>query len=78
MRIILMMSAIILATVPASAKRPEVQTDPNRIICRISEVIGSRLQTKKTCLSAIEWKQMEQDQRQTVERIQAFKPASGQ
>ena len=78
MRTILIIATFILATVPSSAKKPEVQTDPNRIICRSSELIGSRLQTKKTCLSAMRWKQMELDQRQTVERIQSFKPAQGQ
>lgn len=75
---ILFLSAIMLTAAPALAKKPEKQTDPNRVICRSSEVIGSRLATKKTCLTAVQWSQMERDQRETVERIQAYKPVNGQ
>ncbi|MEG3124283.1 hypothetical protein [Sphingomonas sp. GB1N7] len=75
---ILILSAILLTAAPALAKKPEKETDPNRVICRSSEVIGSRLATKKTCLTAMQWTQMEREQRETVERVQAYKPVNGQ
>ena len=77
MRILTITTIILGLATPASARKPENQSNPNRIICRTSEVIGSRLQTKKTCLSAIQWSQLERDQRTTVERVQAFKPNQG-
>jgi hypothetical protein len=71
----------LLATITAPvAARPESSShnqDPNRVICRSEPVIGSRLQSKRTCLTSSEWARMERDQRETVDRIQAYKPNNG-
>lgn len=69
-------SAAIIAASPAVAKNKK-QSDPNRLICKSEEMVGSRLQTKKTCLTAMQWDQLQRDQRMTVERVQAFKPNQG-
>lgn len=70
----LAMSAPVMARQPSDEKKPD---DPTRMVCRSSEVIGSRLATKKTCMTAMQWKQLEREQRDTVERIQSFKPNNG-
>lgn len=51
--------------------------NPNKVICRTDEVIGSRLQTEKTCHTAAEWAMYERELRLTTDRIQAMKPAQG-
>ena len=65
--------------VPVSARHSsgKLTGDPNRMICRSEEVVGSRLQTKKTCMTAVQWDQLEREQRASVERIQAYKPNNG-
>ena len=49
--------------------RPE-NGDPNRIICRTQEVIGSRLRSQKHCLTAQEWTDIRQENRRTLEKVQ--------
>lgn len=44
--------------------------DPNRMICRKQEIIGSRLGSKRVCATAAQWAQMKADMRQTTERVQ--------
>ncbi len=67
----------LLATTAVARERDTKSTDPNRIICKSADLIGTRLQQKRTCLTAIQWEEMKRDQRNTVERVQAFKPQLG-
>ena len=60
---------------PADSKKGPV--DQNKQICRTSEATGSRLETKKTCMTRGQWDQFEREQRATIERVQAFKPNNG-
>lgn len=72
-----LLGVMLLASLAASASaRPaeKKNLDPNRVVCRSEEVVGSRLQTRKTCMTAMQWDQLEREQRATVDRIQAFKP----
>ena len=45
--------------------------DPNRMVCRTSEVTGSRLGSRKVCHTALQWEQEEASVRRDVEKIQA-------
>lgn len=64
------------ATSPASADKPsetglKVQTgDPKRIVCRSNSVTGSRLKSEKVCLTAAQWAQAMQANRDDVEKAQ--------
>ncbi len=71
--------ALAVVAIPAAAKPGGKgdNLDPNKVICRSNEVIGSRLQTARTCLTRAQWKQQEAEQRRTVQRIQDFKPYNG-
>ena len=70
--------ASVATTANAGHSSDKSLRDPNRVVCRTEDVVGSRLQTKKTCMTAMQWDQMEQQQqRRAVERVQAFKPNSG-
>lgn len=44
--------------------------DPNRVVCRSEDVIGSRLRRQKRCMTAQEWADLYFDTRRTVERVQ--------
>ena len=57
----------------AGSARKEAK-DPNRVICRTEEVIGSRLQTARRCMTSQQWQALRQEERTTIERVQAFKP----
>lgn len=62
-----------LAMVPAIAaaedKKSETK-DPNRIICEKQEVVGSRLATKRICMTAAEWEDRKREDREAVEKGQ--------
>lgn len=79
MRSVVVLIGVTLLATPAFAKEFNAsgKSDPNRVICRTSEIIGSRLGTKKTCLTAMQWDQMRREQRDVIEKVQSFKPVLG-
>ncbi len=44
--------------------------DPNEMVCKKEEVLGSRLQTRKVCMTRAEWAEQRHLDRQNVERSQ--------
>lgn len=73
---LLIVTALMMAVVTPAAARPQTDkkpADPNRTVCRTTEVIGSRLNTRKTCMTAVQWDQLEREQRMTVDKVQALK-----
>lgn len=64
-------AALALIPVAASAedKKPEAK-DPNRIICERQGVVGSRLATKRVCMTAAEWEIRRREDREAVEKAQ--------
>lgn len=69
---IVFFAAIVCVAVPAIAEPGDKGkgVDPNQVICRSEPVVGSRLATQRTCLTRIQWKQQQDEQRKTVDRIQ--------
>ena len=62
-----------LALVPAIAAAEEKKADkndPNRIICEKQEVIGSRVATKKVCLTAAQWEERRREDREALDKAQ--------
>lgn len=59
------------ATVPAAAGRT---VDPNEIVCEKSEEIGTRLVTKRTCMSRAQWAEQKRLTRQMIEQAQTQRP----
>lgn len=76
------MSALVLSTSPAVAQTAPVQSpqaqdipstdksDVNRIVCRKTEQIGSRLGAKKVCLTVKEWQDRASADREETDRVQ--------
>lgn len=61
--------ALIPAAGAAEQKKTEAK-DPNRIICEKQEVVGSRLATKRVCMTAAEWDIRRREDREAVEKAQ--------
>jgi hypothetical protein len=62
-----------LALVPAIAaaeQKKADKNDPNRIICEKQEVLGSRVATKKICLTAAQWEDRRREDREAIEKGQ--------
>ena len=62
-----------LVLIPAAAAADEKKTeakDPNRIICEKQSVVGSRLATKRVCMTAAEWEIRRREDREAVEKAQ--------
>jgi hypothetical protein len=53
----------------AGEKRADAK-DPNRIICEKQEIVGSRLATKRICMTAAEWQAKRLEERQSLDRAQ--------
>lgn len=66
------------ATAPAeNVAQVKPAKDPNRMICRREKEIGSRLNAKKTCMTAREWEEQRQTQAVEVDKIQKARPLNG-
>jgi hypothetical protein len=61
------------AAVAAPAKSDK--SDLDKIVCRMQDTIGSRVQAKKVCLSKQQWWQLEQENKRKVQEIQDRTPA---
>jgi len=62
-----------LALVPAAGAAEEKKADakdPNRIICEKQREVGSRLATKKVCMTAAEWEIRKREDREAIEKAQ--------
>ena len=46
------------------------KTDPNEIVCEKQEVLGSRLATRKVCMTRSQWAERRQADRDMVNRSQ--------
>lgn len=69
-RIIFVAVAAALLPAGASALERKDNKDPNRMICEKQGVLGSRLATKRVCMTAAEWAAQRAAERQLIEKIQ--------
>lgn len=69
----------LIATSPAAAQSPARseavkiaadKSDVNKIVCQREEEIGSRLKSKKVCMSVEQWAAYRAQHREDVERMQ--------
>lgn len=67
-----LMSAAAAAT-PASGPSTAAKEDPNRIICEKVQETGSRLNARKTCMTAAQWVEQRKRDREAVEDAQRQK-----
>lgn len=67
--LILITAAVTLASA-ANAGDRKADKDPNRIICEKQGVLGSRLATKRVCMTAAEWAAQRASERQLIDKTQ--------
>ncbi|OWQ97783.1 hypothetical protein CDQ91_08995 [Sphingopyxis witflariensis] len=64
-------------TASARDGKPKLR-DPNEIICRKEQVLGSRLETKRRCMTRSEWAEANRVTRGELERAQVQRGTSAQ
>jgi len=55
---------------PAKPQNPAATDDPARIICEKVEQIGTRIGSKRVCMTAAEWAEQRRQNREVVEHAQ--------
>jgi len=60
----------LVATAATAQDGKRKARDPNEVICKKEEVLGSRLQSRKVCMTRAEWSEQRSLDRQNVERSQ--------
>ncbi|SEH16636.1 hypothetical protein SAMN05428974_1788 [Sphingopyxis sp. YR583] len=66
------------SSTPATAAAPAAtasgkgkkKADPNEVVCRKEDVLGSRLRSQRICMTRSEWAEANRQQRSEVERRQ--------
>ena len=57
------------------ADRAEGPGDPNQIICVRESITGSRISQQRVCRTRAEWAEFRAQARNTVDRVQYFRPS---
>ena len=63
-------AAQVITIETANPAPKQVTGDLNKMICERVERTGSRLEIDKVCMTAAEWKEHRQGQREDVEKVQ--------
>lgn len=77
---LLIVAALGMASAASAAdEKKKDAKDPNRIICEKQEELGSRLQSKRVCMTAAEWATKRREERQMIDRAQTqgVRPSGG-
>ena len=75
------MTAPAIAQVPA-AQAPAAQerqpNDPNEVVCEKQESTGSRIASRRVCMTRAQWAERKLQDRQELERVQIQRGAKGE
>jgi hypothetical protein len=71
-RVLLVTAALGMASAATAEDKKKEAKDPNRIICEKQEELGSRLGSKRVCMTAAEWQQKRLNERQMIDRSQTL------
>jgi hypothetical protein len=66
-------AAAMVSAVPALAQKDggsAKANDPNQVVCEKIEVLGSRVATKRVCMTRAEWAERKRLQRMELDRAQ--------
>ena len=77
--------ALLLSAAPAvgqtqpDGQKPAKQADPNRIVCERIKETGSRLNTRRVCMTAQQWEEQRRRDRENLQDAQqrSLEPNSG-
>jgi hypothetical protein len=65
-----LITALVVIPAAGAAQDSKPAKDPNRIICERQGVVGSRLATKRVCMTAAEWEIRRREDREALEKAQ--------
>lgn len=71
----LALSAAAAAADPPAGKPPR---DPNEVVCERQEVLGSRLNTKRVCMTRAQWQEQRMQDRMDLDKSQNMRPLKGE
>jgi invasion protein IalB len=79
----LIVTPLVPGTAFAQAQQPQQQQqsgktapDPNQVICEKQEELGSRIATKRVCMTRSQWAEQRRLDRQDVDKAQTQAPMS--
>ena len=49
---------------------PKKALDPNEVVCEKQEVLGSRVASKKVCMTRAQWADLKSQDREEIEKVQ--------
>ena len=67
-----------VAAQTAAPTTPPAAKDPNKVICEKQEVVGSRLATRRVCMTRSQWADLRNQDRQQLDKVQTRRAMSGQ
>ncbi len=78
LKIVMAAAGLSLVAVPVVAQATSIETarpaakskDPNRIVCEREDTTGTRLGSRKICLTAAQWQEKRREHREELERAQ--------
>ena len=75
-----MMMPLICAPAMADTPRaaPHKAQDPNEVVCEKQEVVGSRVQSRRVCMTRAQWADLRLQDRQEIEKVQVQRGMKGQ
>ena len=74
-------SAALSQTSAPAQQPPQTATnapDPTEVICEKQKPTGSRLVTKKICMTRAQWADLQLQDRQEIDRVQVRRSANGE
>jgi hypothetical protein len=68
--IVIIAAITLIPGVAIAGDKTADKKDPNRVICEKQTVPGSRLATKRVCMTAAEWQAKRLEERQAIDKSQ--------
>lgn len=65
----------LISTAAIAGEKKEEAKDPNRMVCEKQQVVGSRLASKRVCMTAGEWAAKRLEERQAIDKTQVQRSA---
>jgi hypothetical protein len=66
----------LISTVAAADEKKSDAKDPNRMVCEKQQVLGSRLGSKRVCMTAAEWDTKRREERMAIDKSQTMKTSA--
>lgn len=66
-------ASVTMIAAPAAAAAPQKKSDGSKVICRDMGETGSRLASKRVCLTRDQWRQQKEAERTDLEKAQRIR-----